>query len=72
MHRIQRRNKRCQPINGHVSFSGDALPRAIAQFRPSVIIGYGTLAQISAYRRGNTDMNQTEIDSGSMSGYRLF
>jgi hypothetical protein len=72
MHRIQRRNKRCQQINGHVSFSGDAFPRAIEQFRPSVIIGYETLAQISAYRRGNTDMNQTEIDSGSMSGYRLF
>jgi hypothetical protein len=39
---------------------------------PSVIIGYETLAQVSAYRRGSADTNQTESDSGSMSGYPLF
>jgi hypothetical protein len=72
MRQFQRRNKRCQQINGHVSFSGDAFPRATAQVRPSVIIGYETLAQVSAYRRGNTDTNLTENDSGSMSVCQLF
>jgi len=72
MRQFQRRNKRCQQINGHVSFSGDAFPRATEQLRPSAITGYEALVQISTCRHGNTDTNQTEIDSGSMSGYQLF
>jgi hypothetical protein len=53
-------------------FSGDAFGRATEQFRPSVIIGYRKLAQVSAYRRRGADTNHPEIDSGSISGYRLF
>jgi hypothetical protein len=56
MRQFQRRNKRCQQINGHVSFSGDAFPRATEQLRPSVIVGYentGADFRMSSWEHGH-------------------